>query len=362
MIQRTASNHTTIIEGSINQLKGLVSKKSNVLLITTTGFKNRGTSDSVILAIGNKKIHVMEDVSPNPTVAFVNSLIMKYYDYQFDCIIAIGGGSVIDVGKILAATLRDSKPYQLSTSDISLSTIKRNSRKISLIAIPTTSGSGAEVTPFTTIWDDVEHKKYSWNTELLYPEIALLDPELVRTLPKTQTIYCAMDTISHSLESIWNKNATNKSRFFAVESLRISSKYLPLTIDDLNNLTYRRKLQLSSTMAGMAISITKTAIAHSISYPLTAKLGIPHGLASSFTLEKILQDHIAIISKNEAEFKLFCEILNVIKRLNLKNEMNKFSSKQAILDLSIEMRNKDRFKNFSGVEYDIDKLINASLL
>lgn len=361
MILGSTQSSTQIIEGAINQVNDLACNSSNILLITTKGFKDRGLISILLSTLDGKNVHIMEDVKPNPSIDFVNSLIKKYFDYQFDCIIAIGGGSVLDVGKIMRVSLGGSKPYVLNSSDTNFSTLTKNSKIISLIAVPTTSGSGAEVTPFSTIWDAVGQKKYSWYSENLNPDIALLAPELVRSLPKIQTIYTGLDCISHALESIWNRNVTDKSRKFAIESLKITSKYFLRTIEDLTNINYRKKMQLASTMAGLAIGTTKTAIAHSISYPLTAKLGIPHGLAASFTLEKILQDHQSKFSQNEVEFELYSEIMCILRKLNLKMEINKYASNQQILELSIEMQNKERFQNFSGFDYDIKKLLIASL-
>lgn len=361
MILGSAQSSTQIIECSINQLNNLACNSSNILLITTKGFKDRGLISILLTTLDGKNIHIMEDVKQNPSIDFVNSSIEKYFDYQFDCIIAIGGGSVLDVGKIMRVSLGGSKPYLLNCNDTNFSTFTKNTKIISLIAVPTTSGSGAEVTPFSTIWDAVGQKKYSWYSENLNPDIALLDPELARTLPKIQTIYSGLDCISHALESIWNRNLTDKSRMFAIESLKITSEYFLRTIEDLTNLNYRKKMQIASTMAGLAISSTKTAIAHSISYPLTAKLGIPHGLASSFTLEKILQDHQSKISQNEMEFKLYSDIICILRKLNLKMEINKYASNQKILELSFEMQNKERFQNFCGLDYDIKELLIASL-
>lgn len=357
-----ADSPTRIIQGDIDYLYELASTKCSILIITSIGFRKRGIVDSIILNFSEKKINVIDDVHPNPTIDFVNQLISKYRNHKYDCIIAIGGGSVMDVAKIMRLALSNKKMYTLRSGDINLVTATANrNKKILLIGVPTTSGSGAEVTPFSTIWDGVEKKKYSWSSDLLRPDIALLNPDLVLTLPKDQTLYSALDALSHSLESIWNHNSTEISRTYAIESIKIFSDYFLSTINDLHSTKNRKKMQLASTMAGLAISITKTAIAHSISYPLTAKLGIPHGLAASFTLHKILEDHQSIISKNDEEYKLFSKILIILKNLNLKVEIKKFSAIGEILSLSNEMQNKDRFKNFNGKNYDIKALLTASL-
>lgn len=128
--------------------------------------------------------------------------------------------------------------------------------------------------------------KRSFACNLLEPDFIYLDPRVTLTAPKELTIFCAMDACSHALESLWNKNMTDISFKYAIESLKLISCNLMPLLNDLNNVCYRAKIQLSSFYSGCAIRITRTAIAHSISYPITLKYNVPHGLACSFTLKK----------------------------------------------------------------------------
>jgi alcohol dehydrogenase len=158
-----------------------------------------------------------------------------------------------------------------------------------LVAVPTTAGTGSEVTPFATVWDHQNKKKHSVTGDDLYAQTALLDPELTLGLPDEVTVSSGLDAISHAFESTWNRNATPVSLGFATASLQLSLKALPILHENPENLEQRAAMLQASTLAGMAISQTRTALAHSISYPLTAHFGLPHGIACSFTLPALLE-------------------------------------------------------------------------
>jgi alcohol dehydrogenase len=158
-----------------------------------------------------------------------------------------------------------------------------------VITIPTTAGTGAEVTPFATIWDFRQRKKYSLTGNDLFPIKAVLDPALTLDLPELLTVSSGLDAISHALESIWNENANPVSIGLATQSLVISLRTLPELKNNPTDMEGRATMMESSLLAGMAISQTRTALAHSISYPLTLAFDLPHGIACSFTLPAILR-------------------------------------------------------------------------
>src|SRR5690606_20309422 len=103
-------------------------------------------------------------------------------------------------------------------------------KKIPLVAIPTTSGTGAEVTPFATVWDQSEHRKYSITGDLIFPDTAVLDPELTLSLPEKETLYPGLDAISHALESLWNVNRTPVTAGFAIQALELAVEALPTVL------------------------------------------------------------------------------------------------------------------------------------
>ena len=208
-----------------------------------------------------------------------------------EVIVALGGGSVIDSAKVFSAAANGFENIKnfLET--------KKGGEDLSstpIIAVPSTSGTGSEVTCWATIWDKKNSRKYSLAHEKLFPEIALIDPKLMMGKSYELTLVTALDALSHALESIWNINANTISANHATFAAKSILKILPTLLNDLTNINLRTEMASASLSAGLAFSSTKTAIAHNLSYPITLGWGVPHGIACSFTLPTILQSVVSI--------------------------------------------------------------------
>jgi phosphonate metabolism-associated iron-containing alcohol dehydrogenase len=245
---------------------------------------------------------IINDIAPNPDIRLLADQSARFADLAKmpDVIVALGGGSVIDSAKVFAAAEGDfSKVLQFletKTGEESLSSVQ-------LIAVPTTAGTGSEVTCWATVWDAENSRKFSLAQEALYPEVALVDPALMLGKPYGLTLATALDALSHSIESIWNVNANPVSARHAVAAARAILSDLPKLLIDLGNLELRSSVAEASLNAGLAFSNTKTAIAHNISYPITLKWGVQHGIACSFTLPTVLQSVIGTGGFREASLK-----------------------------------------------------------
>ena len=253
---------------------------SNPLVISSNGSYNRHT-----LSKHFDKSSIYHHVKANPTFESCQAAIDFSRKIVFDGMIAIGGGSALDTAKAVLAT-RFSEEYSLRR----LFTKKMDLNKdVPFICIPTTHGSGSEVTMWGTIWDLIEKKKFSISNPKLYPDVAILDPSLMFTLPLGISIIGTLDALSHSFEAIWNKNANEKSTALAIQAICLILKNVELLKQNTNNLESRKELLRASNLAGLAISNTQTAAAHAISYPLTLIRGIPHGIAAAMVLIPLLK-------------------------------------------------------------------------
>lgn len=319
------------------------------LLVTTPGFVRRGVVSEIRKILPHQKITVWDGVKPNPDLHDLDEACANYRQQNIDGVIGLGGGSALDAAKVLANLLpapADVTLQKIFCQDVAFSWSKR----LALIAIPTTSGTGSEVTPFATVWDHTAHKKYSLAGQFVYPDVALMDASLTLTLDAENTLYPALDTISHALESMWNKNCTPISKAFALQAISLVVMALPGAIKDLQKLEARKDLQVASLLAGMAISQTRTAIAHSISYPLTSHFNIPHGLACSFTLPILLKLNGNRMAVTESERILFSQLTAILTALPLNEYIRKYASKDAILELKSEMITLGRSDNYNGVD------------
>ncbi len=266
----------------INKLIG----DRRTLLVTDSIFNELGFVDE-IKNYTNNIVFILDDINTQPNFFNLKQQYEKAWKYDFEVIVALGGGSVIDTAKVLSV-------YDLNKDfDFVENLTKGNIAKsgyniIPVIAIPTTAGTGSEVTPWATVWDTRNIKKYSLHLKDLWCEAAILDPNLTLSMPVGLTIQTALDALSHALESIWNKNANDVTTAHGIRASKAVLKFLPLAVKDLFNIEYREKLLLASFHAGMAFSNTQTAIAHAISYFITGHKGTPHGIACSFTLPDII--------------------------------------------------------------------------
>jgi phosphonate metabolism-associated iron-containing alcohol dehydrogenase len=230
---------------------------------------------------------LISDVAPNPDTRLLSEQSVRFGAAgEPEVIVALGGGSVIDTAKVLAAARGGFQPVlrylQTGTGAEALSATP-------IIAVPTTAGTGSEVTSWATVWDTQSGKKYSLSRPNLYPKHALVDPGLMIGKPDRLTVSTGLDALSHALESLWNVNVNPVSMHHAVVAAREILSVMPLLVKDLRNPDLRGRMAAAALSAGLAFSNTRTAIAHSISYPVTLHHNVAHGIACSFTLPMVLR-------------------------------------------------------------------------
>lgn len=245
---------------------------------------------------------VVRDVEPNPSFVGLRVACRSFgaAAQAPGAIVALGGGSVIDTAKVLASSGGDFARVQAYLEGRGGAETLLD---LPIIAVPTTSGTGSEVTCWATVWDTEAKKKYSLARPNLYPEHAILDPELTLRVPRALTLSTGLDALSHALESIWNVNANPVSANHAVFAAGEMLAALPQLLDRLDALSLRARAARASLSAGLAFSNTKTALAHSLSYYLTLHHGTVHGIACSFSLPAVMRGVIGRDAACDAALK-----------------------------------------------------------
>ncbi|MGU3337153.1 phosphonoacetaldehyde reductase [Methylobacterium mesophilicum] len=245
---------------------------------------------------------VVRDVEPNPSFNGLRIACKSYgkAGIQPEAIVAFGGGSVIDTAKVLAASGND---FSIVQEFLEGRTGPQFLSATPIIAVPTTAGTGSEVTSWATVWDTEAKQKYSLNRPNLYPEHAILDPRTSLAVPRGLTMSTGLDALSHALESIWNVNANPVSANHAVMAATEVLSVLPLLLDRLDDVELRGRIARASLFAGLAFSNTKTALAHSLSYYLTLHHGTVHGIACSFSLPAVMRSVIGRDANCDASLK-----------------------------------------------------------
>ena len=241
-------------------------------------------------------VALVSDVAPNPDFALLENQAARFAeaDPYPDVFVAIGGGSVIDTAKVLAAAGGD---FSRVRRFLETKTGEEALARTAIIAVPTTAGTGSEVTSWGTVWDAASQKKYSLNLRSLYPEYAVVDPLLMLGKSRELTVSTGLDALSHALESLWNVSANPVSTAFAVAAAQEILEVLPRLSEDLASRELRARMAQAAIMSGYAFSNTKTAIAHSISYPITLRHHVAHGIACSFSLPIVLRS----VAKDEGQ-------------------------------------------------------------
>jgi len=240
--------------------------------------------------LGPSLAGVIDQTQPNPDVDGLDALYRAFWANpdSGDVIVAVGGGSALDTAKALMVGTQSGE-FDALVALLATGKPFRPHRVKSLIAVPTTSGTGSEVTGWATVWHRAAGKKYSLHLPETWPEAAFVDPELVLSLPPGPTLAAGLDALSHALESIWNINANPISDNHAVNAARAVLATLPKLMENLGDIELRSRMALAALTAGLAFSNTRTALAHSISYDMTIHHGLPHGIACSFTLPLVLK-------------------------------------------------------------------------
>lgn len=309
MINFAYYNPVKIIVGqnSLEQLNQCVAGRKALLLTSSIFSKLKLTQalEQMVPSIA----HIIDEIDTLPTFELLEKIYGEIEKVDFDLIIALGGGSVIDSAKVLSVHSH-SKGFSFVEKLIKNEIGKQGYHKIPVIAVPTTAGTSSELTPWATVWQTGAHaKKYSLHLPDLWCEAAVYDPELTLSMPKSLTIQTALDALSHSLESIWNKNSNPISRRHAIFAAKEICRLLPQLVKDEQNIELRSKIMLASMHAGLAFSNTQTAIAHAMSYYMTIHKNVPHGIACSFTLPAIVD---AIIGNNTIIDNTLKEIFGVL--------------------------------------------------
>jgi phosphonate metabolism-associated iron-containing alcohol dehydrogenase len=272
--------------GSFSRLADAIGGRSYALV--TYGDSYFRELSATLEGKAGKPVLVIDDIAPNPDIAVLEPQTARFTNLraQPEVIVALGGGSVIDSAKVFAAARGD---FSAMEAYLKKRAGAETVKPWPLIAVPTTAGTGSEVTCWGTVWDNAGGAKFSLAHPGLYPESSIVDPELMIGKPRDLTIQTGLDALSHSLESLWNRNANPVSMAHAVTAARGVLSTLPLLANDLRNADLRERMARAATLAGFAFSNTKTAIAHSLSYPITLRHGVPHGIACSFSLPMIIR-------------------------------------------------------------------------
>lgn len=279
---------------ALRELQG----KKRAFIVTDRYLFNSGTVYTVTKVLEEIGIdfQIFFDVKPDPTISTINDALSMVRTYEPDVIIALGGGSPIDAAKII--WLMYEQP-DTNFEDIAMRfmDIKKRicqipdlGKKAELVAIPTTSGTGSEVTPFAVITDDETHIKYPIADYALTPNMAIIDPNFVDSMPAGLCAASGIDALSHAVEAYVSALATNFTNSNSLEAIKLVFRYLPRSFKEgKNDPIAKEKMHYASTIAGMAFANAFLGICHSLAHKLGSAFNIPHGVANALLLNQVIK-------------------------------------------------------------------------
>ena len=298
----------------------LVQKAQKHLIVAGGHLKRDGTLAKLVSQFERTSL-VYEPKISKSSIKAIDSLKSFCRKSKPDLIIAIGGGTILDTAKAAA-------------------------EGISLIAVPTTAGTGSEVTPFAVIWDTGKKKKLTLASASIFPKLALVDSELTANLPPIITAYTGMDALTQAVEAYWSKRHNPISSALALKAIKLIMTNLERAVNNPDKES-REMMSWGSLLAGLAFSNTATTICHAVSYPMTAHFNVPHGQAVALTLPSFFEYSYQAIGNERG--KLLLEALGendaaraaqaiglLMKKIGLEARLSRLGIKKSDIQLIID--------------------------
>ena len=263
-------------------------KYNKALVVTDAMLVQCGVAEKIenVLKDGGISYEIDDEVKPNPTIDNVHTGLDKLKASGADFIIAVGGGSVIDTAKAVAVIANNPDNYDV----VSLEGVdKSKNPPMPIIAVPTTAGTGSETTMDYVITNTEQKRKMACMDSMVVPVVAILDTDIMASLPLKMTAATAMDALTHAVESYLSKGAFDFSEMLSLKAVSLISANFLKVIKNLNDLDARKALAMAQYMAGMSFTNVGLGIVHSMAHPLSAFYDVPHGVANALILPYVLK-------------------------------------------------------------------------
>ena len=341
--------------GSIDSLKEVVAdfNARNVLIISDKGVAGAGliARPQALVEEAGASVSIIDDTPPEPSVEQVESILAAAQGTAWDLVIGIGGGSAMDVAKIVAVMLNnDVKLRDL----LNKAPIPR--RGIPTVMVPTTAGTGSEATPNSIILVPEDELKVGIVSPKLMPDCVILDPQMTLGLPPAITASTGMDALCHAIECYTSKKGNPFSEMIALKAIRLISRSIREAFKNGKNLDARHDMLLGAFYGGMCIATSSTTAVHALAYPLGGKYRIAHGISNAILLPYVMQFNAV---GNEAKFRDIAEAMGIdIARLSDAEATQAFIA--ALFAFNHDLEIPADLKRWNITEADLETLVEGA--
>lgn len=301
------------VEQNKDVLKSL--GKKALILTGRRSSKENGSLDDLLRVLSQigTDYEIFDEVEENPTFSLIRSVLSEYKEASFDFIIGLGGGSPMDSAKAVAVLMKN---RELKVED--LYDVSKYTEALPICAIPTTAGTGSEVTQYSVLTDDQGFKRGFSHPVVTFPKLAFLDPRYTLNMSQSLTRSTGLDALCHAVEGFLSRRATPISDLYAKKSIELIAENLPKVLQKPDELEARANMLLASCLAGMVISQTSTTVAHALGYPLTTFKNIRHGDATAAFLDAIVEQAVLEVPEKVGFVKsVLGEVSAFLKRVGL---------------------------------------------
>ena len=315
-----------------------------------------GVADKVLSVLKNAGIpyEVFSDIKPNPTVSNVKAGVKAFAASGADFILAIGGGSSIDTSKAIGI-ITNNPDFSDVVSLEGVADTKKKS--VPIIALPTTAGTAAEVTINYVITDEANEKKMVCVDPNDIPAIAIVDAELMYTLPKSLTAATGLDALTHAIEGLITKGAWEMSDMFEIKAIEMITRYLETAVNEPTNAEARNGMAVAQYIAGMAFSNVGLGVVHGMAHPRGAIFDIPHGVANALLLPTIMAFNApAALDK----YVIIAKAMGVYKE-GMSKEKAAETAVEAVKALAIRVGIPQHLSELGIKESDLPKLADSAI-
>ena len=330
----------------IKELNDLYAKK--VLLITDPGLVQAGVAQQVVemLKQAAVEVEIFDAVEPDPSIQVATKAAEMAKNVKANVLIALGGGSAIDTAKS-AALLVTNGGYLKDYAGVN----KVIKPILPLIAVPTTAGTGSEVTIFAVMSDPEKQEKFTISSALIAPAVAVLDPLLTLKLPPSVTAFTGMDALTHAIEAFTSSIAQPATDALALSAIKLILKHLPVAVGRGDNIMARDGMLQASLLAGIAFNNAFLGLAHAIASPLGGHFHVPHGLANAVMLPYVMEYNLPTAVRRYAEIgralglqavgdtpravaeKTVAAITQLARDINIPEKLSNIGAKEELLPL-----------------------------